>query len=287
MNSVNPIRPSPIAGSWYPDDKKKLSAEIKGYLENAIIPGISGQIIGLITPHAGYFYSGETAGYAYRCLEGMDFDVCIVVSPLHDYKPEPLLTSAHDYYSTPLGDIEITKGFLAKSSSDEINSQIPYLHPIANDREHSLEIQLPFLQTALAKPFTLVPIMVRTNDPEILQSTARRLAEEISLYESKSKKVLLVASTDLSHFYSENVANRYDEYMLDKMAAFSPEGVLEAEASHQGFACGAGAVALVLWTAKLLGANKVTILYHSTSAKASGDISSVVGYGAAVITRQE
>jgi MEMO1 family protein len=287
MSFVNPIRPSPIAGSWYSADKKKLSAEIKGYIENTAVPAFSGEVVGLVAPHAGYFYSGETAGYAYRCVEGMAFDLCVVVSPLHDFRPEPLLTSAHAYYSTPLGEVEVEKGFLTNSTGNAKPGQQTYLHPIANDREHSLEIQLPFLQSALSKPFRLMPIMVRTNHPGILQSTARWLADAIALYKSESKKVLLVASTDLSHFYSETIANQYDATMLERIAAFSPEGVLEAEVRHEGFACGAGAVALVLWTAKFLGANKVTILNHSTSAKASGDTSSVVGYGAAVITRQD
>ena len=153
---------------------------------------------------------------------------------------------------------------------------------IANDREHSLEIQLPFLQTALAGSFHLLPLMVRSAEPAYLQQVGTLLANLI-----RGKKVLLVASTDLSHFYDEPTANALDQVMLQRMCDLSPEGVLQAEADQVGFACGSGAVALVLWTAKSLGANQVTLLHHSTSARASKDTSSVVGYGALAITRQE
>jgi AmmeMemoRadiSam system protein B len=95
-----------------------------------------------------------------------------------------------------------------------------------------------------------------------------------------------VASTDLSHFYDENTANSFDREMLKQMTDFSPAGVLQAEEKQEGFACGSGAVALILWTAQQLGANRVTLLHHSTSAKASGDRSSVVGYGALAITQE-
>jgi AmmeMemoRadiSam system protein B len=197
-----------------------------------------------------------------------------------------LMTSAHSAYSTPLGEVEVASRQVSAVNRLLALSKGSKIEPIAYDREHSLEIQLPFLQTALVKPFQLLPIMVRTNDPVILKDTAEALAEVVENEISQSKKVLLIASTDLSHFYSEVEAKRYDDYMLAKMASFTPEGVLEAELSRKGFACGAGAVALVLWTTQFLGANKVTILNYSTSARASGDRSSVVGYGAAAITRQ-
>jgi AmmeMemoRadiSam system protein B len=154
--------------------------------------------------------------------------------------------------------------------------------PIANDREHSLEIQLPFLQTSLAAPFHLLPLMVRSSDPGYLSKVAGILADLI-----REKNALLVASTDLSHFYDESSANALDQVMLKHMTDFSPEDVLNAEADKKGFACGSGAVALVLWASKAQGANQVTLLDYSTSARASKDTTSVVGYGALAITRQE
>ena len=282
MTTINPIRPSPIAGSWYSSNAAKLHEEIEGYLEAARIPDLNGQLVRLIAPHAGYFYSGPTAGYAYRAVRGKAFEVCVVVSPLHDYLAYPLLTSAHDVYATPLGKIEVDHALLSDFNKRLKDSGMLSAQPIANDREHSLEIQLPFLQTALTYPFRLLPLMVRSSEPDFLSKTASILAELL-----RGKKVLLVASTDLSHFYDESTANAFDKVMLNHMTNFSPDGVLQGEADQDGFACGSGALAMVLWTAKALGANQVTLLDHSTSAKASKDTSSVVGYGALAITRQE
>ncbi len=280
MNMVTPVRPSPIAGSWYPSNPVVLSSEIQNYIEQAKPPHLSGEVIGLISPHAGYFYSGATAGYSYRCVLGKTYDVCAVFSPLHDYLPYDLMTSAHEAYGTPLGQVKIDQDMIEDLSQKIQDSTGVSLQHIANDREHSLEIQLPFLQIAISAPFNLIPVMVRTHDPIILKNTAQAISEVL-----KDKNVLLVASTDLSHFYSENEANQLDAEMLKQMTGFSPEGVLKAERCGEGFACGAGAVALMLWTAHFLGAAKVTLLHHSTSAEASGDSSRVVGYGALAVTR--
>ncbi len=282
MSTINPVRPSPIAGSWYSADRVVLSKEIEGYLGAAVLPEISGQLIGVISPHAGYFYSGATAGYAYRAVKGLHFDLCVVVSPLHNYLPYPLLTSAHAYYATPFGKVEVAQSLLEELNRRLVEERMDISQAIANDREHSLEIQLPFLQTALSGSFQLLPLMVRSSDETYLHKVGSILADLI-----KGKNALLVASTDLSHFYDENKANALDRVMLKRMCDFSPAGVMQAEANQEGFACGSGAVALVLWTAQQLGADHVTLLHHNTSAQASGDRSSVVGYGALAITRQE
>lgn len=277
---TSPIRPSPIAGTWYSGNAEKLRSEVRHYMDQAVLPPIEGQIVGLIAPHAGYRYSGSTAGYSYRCVDGLSFDLCVVVSPLHVYFPAVLLTSAHHAYSTPLGQVEIDQHELNELQHAFFKSSGENLTPIANDNEHSLEIQLPFLQVALASPFKLLPVMVRTDNPHLLKLLGESIAHVV-----KDKKTLLVASTDLSHFYSENEANILDRTMLQQIQSFSPEGVLEAEASGSGFACGAGAVATVLWAAHAMGAEKITLLHHTTSAEETHDTTNVVGYGAAVITR--
>lgn len=282
MLTSNSIRPSPIAGTWYSADTGKLTKEIIGYIDLALIPPIPGKVIGLIAPHAGYFYSGATAGYAYRAVKGYQYDLCVVVSPFHNYLPDPLLTTSHQAYQTPLGKIEVDQELLTEFGELLENKSLPIPRPIANDREHSLEIQLPFLQTALDGSFRLLPLMVRTTDPVTLQGIGETLADLI-----RGRNALLVASTDLSHFYDHQTANKFDEFMLKRMTDLSPLGVLEAEEHEKGFACGSGAVAVVLWAAQSLGADKVTLLHHSTSADSSGDMSSVVGYGALAITRSE
>lgn len=279
MKEIPPIRPSPIAGSWYPGSKDALHTAIAQYMENATIPAMEGKVFGLIAPHAGYFYSGSTAGHAYRCVQGETFDVCAVFSPLHDYQPFDFLTTLHAAYTTPLGDVPVATSLVKAIDEDMQASSNLFLQRIGLDREHSLEIQLPFLQVALKDRFDLVPIMVRTHHSGTLQNAAKSIARVLS-----GKRVLIIASTDLSHFYSKREADQYDGVMTSRFTSFDPQGVLAAEAGQQGFACGAGAVALALWTTQLLGAKHVTLLHHTTSADASGDTSSVVGYAAAAIT---
>lgn len=279
MKTISTVRPSPIAGSWYPDDKAALRSMIQQFIDRAAPPASAEKVVGLIAPHAGYFYSGATAGYAYRCVLGASYDVCVVFSPLHDYQPYDLLTSAHSAYATPLGEVQVATDLLEKIDQDVQSSIGAAIQPIEYDREHSLEIQLPFLQVALKGSFQLIPIMVRTYDPEILKAAAQSIAKILS-----GKRVLIIASTDLSHFYPQATAVKLDKVMTGRFTSFDPQGVLEVEAHKEGFACGAGAVALALWTAKLLGAAHVTLLHHSTSADSSGDSSRVVGYAAAAIT---
>jgi AmmeMemoRadiSam system protein B len=280
MEIISDLRPSPIAGQWYEGNPEKLAKEIDQFIEDAKLPEIKGEIIGVIAPHAGHRYSGRTAGYAFKAVQGMERDLVVIVSPLHFYSSHPLLTSAHKAYATPLGSVEIDSAAVEKLTQELRNLGGEKLYAVANDREHSLEIELPFLQCALKGSFKLLPVMAHTLEDDFAEQLGMALARTL-----KNRSCLLVASTDLSHFYSQAVAKRLDTEMLRHMAEFSPEGILSAERRGTGFACGATAVAAVLWAARELGANLVTILHHSTSGEVTGDFDSVVGYGAGVILK--
>lgn len=280
MNPTANVRPSPIAGQWYSADPQELRASVSAFIDRAVLPPLPGEVLALVAPHAGHIYSGATAGYAYRAVQGKSFDLVAVVSPMHVFHPAMLLTSAHRAYGTPLGVTGIDADAVQQFSDHLLQSgQFP-LTPVANDMEHSLEIQLPFLQCALAGDFKLLPVMIRSLNPVLARAVGAALAKTL-----KGCNALLVASTDLSHFYSRREAEHLDREMLHQIEAFSPEGVLHAEDTGSGFACGAPAVAAVLWAAKELGAASVSILHHSTSAETTGDASSVVGYGAAAILK--
>ncbi len=276
---INP-RPSPIAGRWYEGNPRRLAQQVDEYLSEARLPALQGQVVGLVAPHAGHIYSGRTAGHAFRAVQGQSFDLVIVASPLHAYHPAPLLTSAHAAYETPLGLIPIDTEALAQFSQALQDLGAPPLTAVPRDPEHALEIELPFLQRALAGAFSLLPLMVRTHDPEALQRVGQSLAQVC-----QPRRALLVASTDLSHFYTQAEARDLDTHMLSQVQAFSPRGVLQAEATGTGFACGAGAVAAILWAAQALGADSARIIHYSTSADETGDTSQVVGYGAVVLTK--
>ncbi|HMD88283.1 MAG TPA: AmmeMemoRadiSam system protein B [Anaerolineaceae bacterium] len=285
MATIAEIRPSPIAGTWYQGDPERLAKQIDGFIQAAKLPDLKGEVVGLIAPHAGHRYSGRTAGYAFRSVLGQQRDLVAVVSPLHGFFPEPLLTSAHQAYATPLGTVPVDREAVYELDRCLRQEANIHLTAVANDSEHSLEIELPFLQRALVGGFKLLPVMIRSQTPSLAGQLGRALAEVIRQNGSRHS-VLLVASTDLSHFYSEIEANRLDAEMLKQIGLFSPEGVLEAEHSGRGYACGFMAVASVMYAARELGANAVEVLHHSTSADETGDHDSVVGYGAAVLLKR-
>lgn len=271
------IRPSPIAGTWYPANPKTLTASIDKFLEGVKLPEIHGQVIAVISPHAGHRYSGAVAAHAFAALRGLQPDLVAILSPFHQYDPHPLLTSQHQAYATPLGNIEIDLAALEELQS---HLQIP-ITPIANDPEHAIEIELPFLQRIFQHPFKLLPVMIRAQEEEVAKQLGEALARVL-----QNKNAILVASTDLSHFYDQTTAKTLDHEMLKRFEAFKPESIFEAEQTGKGFACGHAAVAAVEWAAQSLGANKVQLLKHATSGDVTGDYSSVVGYGAAVILKQ-
>jgi hypothetical protein len=229
-----------------------------------------------MTPHAGHRYSGPVAGYAFAALRDLEPELVAVVAPMHYLAVSPLLTTAHAAYETPLGQIHVDQDAL------HLLQQALHLTPVRQDPEHSLEIELPFLQRALKKPFRLLPVMVRDPSLQVAQALGQALAKILA-----GRQALLVASTDLSHFYPQTVAQELDAEMLRRVEAFDPQGVLQAEEEGKGFACGRGALAAVLWAAKELGANHVQILHYATSGDITGDYSQVVGYGSAVVTRKE
>jgi len=154
------------------------------------------------------------------------------------------------------------------------------LRQVEKDGEHSLEIQLPFLQRTLSGEFEILPLMLRSHNPAILRTLAGTLVTLLA-----DKKFLLVASTDLSHFYPEETAKEMDMRMLAHIERMDPAGALEAEKTGQAAACGVSAVAAMLWAAQSLGARQAKILHYSTSGDVSGDRASVVGYGSAAIVK--
>jgi AmmeMemoRadiSam system protein B len=269
-------RPSAIAGTWYEGEAKALAANIDQYLKDVQLSLPAGEVMGVIAPHAGHRYSGHVAAHGFAALRGLSPELVVLVGPYHDFASHPLLVTAHDAYSTPLGDIAVDKAALS-----QLQKQLDItLTPISRDREHSLEIELPFLQRMFDKAFKLLPIMIRAQEPEVARKLGQALARVV-----QGGRVLLVASTDLSHFHDHDTARMLDREMLQRFEAMDPDSIFEAERSGKGFACGHAAVASVLWACLGLGGNMVKVVNHATSGDVTGDRSSVVGYGAAVILK--
>ncbi len=276
------IRPSPIAGQWYPGDVRRLSISVDRYIQDALLPDLQGEVMGVITPHAGHLYSGPVAGYAFAALRGLNPNLVAVISPMHYPYNEPLLTTAHDAYETPLGVIPVDQEAVI-TLNKMLEQELGFgLSSIRRDPEHSLEIELPFLQRVIETEFELLPVMVRDQGRHVTRVLGQCLASTL-----RDCNAVVVASTDLSHFYPLEIANQLDAEMLRCIETFDPEQVIQAEEQGRGFACGRGALAAVLWAAKDLGGNQVKVLKHATSGEVTGDNTQVVGYGAAVILRSQ
>jgi hypothetical protein len=281
MATITPVRPSPIAGTWYEGNPTALARAVDEYLDRAELPELEGKVVAVIAPHAGHIYSGPVAGYAFAAIRGQTPDLVAVISPMHQPYYESLLTTAHEAYSTPLGNIPVDKDALAILDAELKQTFGSATTPVARDREHSLEIELPFLQRALAADFKLLPVMVRSQALKAAEALGTALANVL-----KDRNALLVASTDLSHFYNQETAKELDSEMLRCFESFDPYAVFAAEASGRGQACGHAAVAAVLWASHALGGDTVKVLHYATSGDVTGDYSSVVGYGAAVVLKK-
>jgi len=274
------VRPSPLAGRWYDDDPDVLARSVDAYLDDVQLPALEGEVIAVIAPHAGHLYSGPVAGYAFAALRGRSPDLVALIGPMHHPFVEPLITTAYDAYSTPLGDVQVDRDAL-RQLDVILKSELGFgLSPVSRDPEHSLEIELPFLQRALSLGWKLLPVMDRAREPHVSKGLGKALAHVL-----RDRNSLMVASTDLSHFHNQQTALTYDLAMLNAIESFDPEEAFDLERAGKGFACGLGAFTAVMWAARELGADRVTVLRHATSGNVTGDYSSVVGYGAAAILK--
>ncbi len=269
------IRKSVIAGSWYPGKPETLRAQIQGFLKAVPAqPTLSGELVALIAPHAGYVYSGGVAAHAYNLLLTRPFSQIVLIAPSHRYPFRGASIDQKSGYETPLGVIPV-EGPLAQAITrgNPVFSYVPEGHV----QEHSLEIQLPFLQQTLGN-FSIVPIIQGSQDPSTSEEMARALASAL-----KGKRALLVASSDLSHFHPYDQAKRLDQRILDRVAAFDEKGLLQDLVQDQVEACGGGPIVTVMKTARLLSANKAYVLKYANSGDVTGDRSGVVGYMAAAL----
>jgi AmmeMemoRadiSam system protein B/AmmeMemoRadiSam system protein A len=272
------VRRTAVAGMFYPGEAGQLAADIDGYLDAAEAAG-SGDlegVIGLISPHAGYMYSGAVAGKAYAAVRGRSYDSVIVVAPSHRFPFRGASVFGGDGYETPLGVVPVDRE-LADAITDP-DQGIGY-EPRAHASEHSLEVQVPFLQRTLGD-FRIVPIVMGDQAEPVVRRLAARVADAVR---ESGKRVLLVASTDLSHYHDHDTAVELDSHILDAVGDFDPEGLLASLARGECEACGGGPSATVMMAARELGARSSSVVGYATSGDVTGDRAQVVGYMAAVL----
>ncbi len=271
------VRPSPLAGKWYPADPDILAETIDSHLKSADDIPAAGHVHGVVAPHAGLRFSGSVAGAAFHAARTRDVGLVALIGPSHHASPHPLLTCSHDAYETPLGRVPIERNAVNELDA-ALQDRLGFgLTPVRNDPEHSLEMELPFLQRIRAG-FAILPVVIVEQSAHICHALGKALAEILV-----KRPALLVASSDLSHFYTQTAAAKLDHEMLGRIGRFDPDAVLEAEELGVGYACGRGAIAATFHAAKALGAQEARVLKHATSGEVTGDFSSVVGYGAAAI----
>jgi AmmeMemoRadiSam system protein B len=278
------VRRPVVAGAFYPANPERLRSTIKGCFTHSLGPGsLPGeksderQTIGVVCPHAGYMYSGPTAAHSYLHLASEpDPDSVIILCPNHTGLGEPVSLGGSDAWDTPLGRVEVDQ----ELTSDIFKaSDIIDVNELAHYREHSIEVQLPFLQF-IYRDFKIVPICMGLQDLETSRKVGQAIAQVVS-----ERDVLLMASTDLTHQESQSFANAKDGGVIDHIVKMDEVGLQDWVRSQRVTMCGYGPVSAILIASKLLGAKESRLLAYSTSGDTTGDYAAVVGYASAVITR--
>jgi AmmeMemoRadiSam system protein B/AmmeMemoRadiSam system protein A len=260
-------RPHTVAGSFYPADPDTLRNDLKEYLELSDISNIplKDKIFGIIAPHAGYVYSGFVAGKVYRELYRRDYKTAIVISPSHhQYFPYASVFSG-DAYVTPLGPVEVDKELVARLTQQ--NTYVRLSMDGHNWRrgapEHSLEVQLPFLQYVLPK-IKIVPIVMGSQDPQVIHSLSVAIYKTLKEI-NRTDEVLLIASSDLSHYHSYSSAYEIDSNFVETFERFDYFKLVALLNNREIEACGGGPIAVVMTVSEALGANKPVKLLYATS----------------------
>ena len=272
------IRQPAVAGTFYPREPRELLARVQQFLtegrttdsaSSGADPGSTSSAIACLVPHAGYVYSGAVAGAVYARIKIPKR--VIILGPRHRPGGANFAINSEGAWETPLGRANIDSG-LARA----LMAACPLLveDDVAHRREHSLEVQLPFLQ-ALSKEFQFVPIAIGTLKFDELMELGHALAKVIS---SSAERVLLVASSDLNHYESEKITHVKDRQAIDQMLALDPRGLHETVRREGITMCGCGPAVSTITAALDLGASRAELVRYATSADVLGDRDEVVGY---------
>ncbi len=272
------IRKPSVAGSFYSDNPDHLRKQISDYMEAAgplLDEFKNDTIMGIVSPHAGYVYSGPVAAYGYNYLAQSRFDKFIVIAPSHRGRFNGISVIPEGLYRTPLGDVEIDSDLGTRLEKRDHSGFIKEAH----EAEHSLEVQIPFLQ--MVKPeAAIVPIVIGTTDPELCRIIGEIIADEIK---SSGKDYGIIISTDLSHYHSYDAAVKKDKDFINALESFDEKRVADVVFSGKSEACGEGAVLTGISLAKELGAKKIKSVKYANSGDTAGSRDQVVGYLSALI----
>lgn len=274
--SSNILRPTAVAGRFYPGDPDDLRAEACAYLSQA---GATNQAplraLGCIAPHAGYMYSGHVAGAVFARLEVPQR--CIVLCPNHTGMGRALAIMSEGAWQTPLGDVAIDSELAAN-----LKRSFPLLQEdsAAHRAEHAAEVELPFL--LLRQPeLKFVPIALGTAQFEVLEQLGKALAGVIA---AENDPVLIVASSDMNHYESDAITRAKDHQAIERILTLDPRGLFDVVTQQNISMCGFGPAVTMLTSARQLGAKSAELVKYATSGDISGDRAMVVGYAGIVVS---
>ena len=277
---TEPTRRAAVAGTWYPADPATLTHAVDAHLD-AVDTVSDAHVTAVIAPHAGLVYSGPVGAYAYQALKGRSYDVAVLVGPSHFVGFDGVSIYPLGAFATPLGPAVVHASIAEHLLA---GSDIVIEYPRAHEREHSLEMQLPFLRRVL--PDTpIVPLVMGFQSREAIDGLTEVLTNTLA-----GTRALLVTSTDLSHYFDADRAGRLDSRVVDHVNRFDWQGLLDEMERYpehdrgRYVACGGGPTVAVMRAARVLGATQATVLKRADSGDVSGDKTQVVGYLAAVMS---
>jgi AmmeMemoRadiSam system protein B len=268
------IRHPAVAGLFYPEDPDVLNQTVDTLLLQAELQPAPGRVVGMILPHAGYAYSGYTASLGYKLLGNKPVDTVVIVSPSHREYFDGISVYGGTAYRTPLGDLKIDEEVRTELLKDDA---VIAASDAGHREEHAIEVQLPFIQKVMGGA-KIVPIVMGEQRREYCFHLGKRLADVL-----RHKRVLLIASSDLSHYHPYEEAESMDAIIIGDVAQFDCEKMMNDLESERAEACGGGPMVAVLDAAHRLGASRAEILYHCNSGDITGDRHSVVGYLSAAL----
>jgi len=265
-----------MAGSWYPDDPSELRNMIEEFLQHSQCDYQGAKPHAMLAPHAGYIYSGQVAACGYKALRDARYDTIVVIAPSHRETFPGVSLFDGEAYNTPLGRLPVGRELLRAIAAHGDGVKLRLSQKGHRD-EHSLELQLPFLQV-VQDDFQLVPIVMGDQN----YTTAERLAE-VLFTECSTRQCLVVASTDLSHFHSQQTAERLDGRFIELFTANQPQQLAEELLKGSVEACGGGPVLTAMLYNELCGGSSCTAITYNTSMRMTHDADNVVGYFAGVM----
>jgi AmmeMemoRadiSam system protein B len=265
-------------GQFYPSDPGALEAEVVRHMDGAEVPRLGGEPIGIVAPHAGYVYSGPVAGAAYASVRRRSCGRVVVLAPSHRAAFSGASVWPSGSYETPLGPVPIDEEGAAeiRKRGGALVSDLPAAHR----DEHALEVQIPFLQTALG-PFRLVPLVLGSHDLEYARDLGALLDDTFGTADT-----FYVASSDLSHFHPYDEAVRIDRLLIDMLERLEVEKLSRALERGAAEACGAGPILALAFAARDRWGAGARLLAYANSGDTAGDRREVVGYAAFAFVRE-